>query len=110
MTAPTRVGRIAFLLPNLDGGGVARITLNLIEESLRRGFAVDLVLCRDRGALREQVPSGARVVVLRSASQLQARRMALSASPACWRDLLLPVLLPLRGARASGGRRPVSTS
>ena len=38
--------------------------------------------------------------MLRGAPQLRARRMALSASPACWRSLLLPVLLPLRGAHA----------
>ena len=64
MTVPFRVGRIAFLLPNLEVGGVARLTLNLIEESLRRGFAIDLLLCRERGALRDQVPSGARVALL----------------------------------------------
>jgi glycosyltransferase involved in cell wall biosynthesis len=76
------------------------MTLNLIDESLRRGYEVDLVLCREIGALLERVPAGARVIVLRRASQLRARRAALAAARSYWRELLLPVLLPRSGAHA----------
>lgn len=79
---------------------MARMTLNLIDESLRRGYEVDLVLCRETGALRERVPAGARVIVLRRAAQVRARWMALAAARSCWRELLLPVLLPRAGAHA----------
>ncbi len=92
--------RIAYFLPSVAAGGVARMTLNLVEESARRGLTTDLVLCRDAGAFRDQVPAAARVVVLPRSSQLRARRMALAAAPACRRELLRPVLLPLRGAHA----------
>jgi glycosyltransferase involved in cell wall biosynthesis len=76
------------------------MTLNLIDESLRRGYEVDLVLCRETGALLGRVPAGARVIVLRRASQLRARRTALAAARSYWRELLLPVLLPRLGAHA----------
>ena len=40
---PARLRHVAYFLPNLAGGGVARAWLNLVEESLRRGLEVDLV-------------------------------------------------------------------
>lgn len=76
------------------------MTLNLIDESLRRGYEVDLVLCHEIGALRDRVPAGAHLIVLQRGSQLRARRMALAAARSYWRELVLPVLLPRSGAHA----------
>lgn len=89
---------IAFLLPSLAGGGVARVALNLAEEWISRGRRVDLVLCSGAGAYEGQLPEGLRTVVLRRGSRLGARRLALAADAGGWRQLLLPVLLPLRDA------------
>jgi glycosyltransferase involved in cell wall biosynthesis len=91
-------GRVAFLLPSLAGGGAARVALNLAEEMRRRDLGVDLVLCRDTGPYREQLPEGVRVHVLRRGSRLGARGLALSASGPAWRKLVRPVLLPARDA------------
>ncbi|MDJ0847528.1 MAG: glycosyltransferase [Myxococcota bacterium] len=97
---PSAPERLAFFLPSLAGGGVARMTLNLVEEGLRRKHEVDLVLAREAGPLRAEVPPGARVVTLRRGWQPHARALALAAGPSRWRELLRPVLLPLRGAHA----------
>ena len=88
--------RVAFLLPSLAGGGAARVALNLAEEMLGRGLRVDLVLCRDAGPYREQLPAGIEVHVLRRGSRLAARRLALAASRGNWRSLVRPVLLAVR--------------
>jgi glycosyltransferase involved in cell wall biosynthesis len=93
-------GRVAFLLPSLAGGGAARVALNLAEEMLGRGLGVELVLCREAGPYREQLPEGLRVQVLRRGSRLGARRLALRASGGDWRRLARPVLLPLRDTPA----------
>jgi glycosyltransferase involved in cell wall biosynthesis len=55
---------IAFLLPDLRMGGVERLTVDLVEELLGRGFKVDLVLLQRSGELLAQVPHGARIVEL----------------------------------------------
>jgi len=89
---------IAFLLPSLAGGGVARVALNLAEEWIARGRRVDLVLCSGAGAYGGQLPAGLRTVVLRRGSRLGARWLALLAERSGWRELLLPVLLPARDA------------
>jgi len=94
---------VALLLPSLAGGGVARVVLNLGESLVRGGHRVDLVLCRAEGAYRDRIPSGLRPVVLRRAIPLVARGLALAADRAGWRELALPVLLPLRGAPAFSG-------
>ena len=56
--------RIAFLLPDLSGGGAERLTIDLAAGCLGRGHAVDLVLLRKRGPFLELVPPGARVIEL----------------------------------------------
>ena len=55
---------IAILLPDLRGGGVERLKINLSIEFLKRGYAVDFVLMQARGELMGLVPNGARVVDL----------------------------------------------
>ena len=55
---------IAFFIHDLAGGGVERMRLRLIEGLLARGYDVTLVLQRLSGALCDNVPRGARVIVL----------------------------------------------
>jgi len=102
--APTHTAeaprKVAYLLPSLAGGGVARGILNLVAESVRRGMEVDLLLCRKAGAFQDEVPEGARLVVLRPSWPWRARSAAARATRSSWRELLRPILLPLRGARA----------
>lgn len=57
---------IAFILPDLRIGGVERLTIDLAEELLSRGFAVDLVLMEARGEFLDQVPRGVRVIDLKA--------------------------------------------
>jgi glycosyltransferase involved in cell wall biosynthesis len=94
---------LALLLPSLAGGGVARVALNLAGSLLRQRHRVDLVLCDGAGAFRDQLPPDLRRVVLQRGNPLVARGLALAADPRGWRELALPVLLPLRGAPALAG-------
>src|SRR5579859_264719 len=57
---------IAFFLPTLDAGGVARVMINLARGFLDRGHRVDMVAASASGALRDQVPEEARLVDLGS--------------------------------------------
>ena len=58
--------RVALALPDLVGGGAERVFLDIADGLLVRGVDVDVVVSRDRGALRSTVPDGARMVVLGS--------------------------------------------
>jgi glycosyltransferase involved in cell wall biosynthesis len=51
-------------IPNLEGGGAERTTLNLASELQARGHPVELIVCRARGSLTAEVPAGIRVVEL----------------------------------------------
>jgi glycosyltransferase involved in cell wall biosynthesis len=55
LSKPT-VRRLAFLLPDMGGGGAERVALTLIEHFLARGCAVDLLLMRATGELLPLVP------------------------------------------------------
>jgi glycosyltransferase involved in cell wall biosynthesis len=69
--------RIAIVLPDLRVGGAERISITFAEELVAKGFAVDLVLLRARGALLATVPPLARVIDLRAArlrNSIQALR------------------------------------
>lgn len=57
--------RVAFVLPTMTGGGVERIRLVLMHGFLERGYAVDLVVAQEDGALIELVPPGVTIVRLR---------------------------------------------
>lgn len=78
------MARIAFLLPDLSGGGAERVALTLIEALIGRGHEVDLVLCQKRGPLLSMIPAGVRIV------DLGAKRM---------RHVLPPLVRYLRSAR-----------
>ena len=94
--APGASRRIALLLPNLAGGGAEACMVRTAAALLRRGFAVDFVLCERTGPLLAAVPPGARVIELPSAPMPLARVLALAADPAGLRALLAPVLLAWR--------------
>ncbi len=51
-------------MPDLSGGGVERMRLALIAAFLQRGYDVTLIVQQLSGALRAQVPAGARLVCL----------------------------------------------
>jgi glycosyltransferase involved in cell wall biosynthesis len=85
--------RIAILLPSLEGGGAERSMLNLAAGLLARGRAVDIVVCKDKGAYRNDVPAGARLVVLDCSGALEARLFPLAVRPDLLWSLLRPVVL-----------------
>ena len=70
-------GRVAFLLDDLDGGGVQRTTLVLAGEFARHGHAPDLLVCRADGEFLELVPEGVRLLELERSSALRGCRVAL---------------------------------
>ena len=55
---------LAFYLDNFEGGGVQKTTLILAGALAARGHAVELLVCRPRGALQDQVPPEVEVVAL----------------------------------------------
>ncbi|MBE9170091.1 glycosyltransferase [Pleurocapsales cyanobacterium LEGE 06147] len=61
--------RIAFFLSELHGGGAQRVIVNLVNELVRRGRSIDLVLAKAEGVYLAQVSAKARIVDLK-ASQL----------------------------------------
>lgn len=92
--------RLALLLLSLTGGGVERATLRLAGEFVRRGLAVDLLVCRPHGELRDAVPDGVRLVALADSGTLAGRLAALRAAGHDWPALLRPVLLAVHASRA----------
>jgi hypothetical protein len=54
--------RLAVYIPTLAGGGAERIMLRLAEDFAARGYGVDLLLKRRRGAYERQLPSGVRII------------------------------------------------
>ncbi|MDX1710731.1 MAG: glycosyltransferase, partial [Rhodovibrionaceae bacterium] len=57
---------IALVFSGFGAGGVPRVMLALAREFLAAGHAVDLVVVRDEGPARADVPEGARIVDLES--------------------------------------------
>lgn len=60
------MARIAFLIPNLAGGGAERVALTLVRAFVDRGHEVDLLVMEKRGELVGQVPDKVRLVDLRT--------------------------------------------
>lgn len=56
---------IALLLPNLAGGGAERVSVNLANGFLERGYHVDMVLMSATGELLDDLRPGIRVVDLK---------------------------------------------
>jgi glycosyltransferase involved in cell wall biosynthesis len=94
----TEVSRIAVLLPSLDGGGAERSMLTLVRAFLDRGRAVDLLLCKPKGPLMDEVPGGAHVIPLAPGNGLTARARLAALNPGDLGVLLRPVLLAKKNA------------
>jgi glycosyltransferase involved in cell wall biosynthesis len=62
----TLTKRIAILLPTLACGGTERVVINLIKGLTTRNVAVELVLARAEGDFLVDVPSGVKVVDLKT--------------------------------------------
>jgi glycosyltransferase involved in cell wall biosynthesis len=56
--------RLAFLLPDLKGGGAERVALTLITDFVGRGHHIDLLLMRAQGELLPLLPPEVRVIDL----------------------------------------------
>jgi glycosyltransferase involved in cell wall biosynthesis len=75
VTGPAQTGRrLAFLLPDMGGGGAERVALKLMEDFLAAGHRVDLLLLRREGELLPMVPSGVRLIDLAAPRLRQALR------------------------------------
>ena len=87
--------RLAFVLPDMGGGGVERLTLDLLTGFLERGFAVDLVLRSATGSFMGQVPAEVRVFDLEAGRLREAilplRRYLVAERP----DAVLAAMWPL---------------
>jgi glycosyltransferase involved in cell wall biosynthesis len=70
--------RIAFLLDNVEGGGVQRMTLVLAGEFARHGYPTDVLVCQNQGALAALVPERVRLLALGSGGALATCRLAAS--------------------------------
>jgi glycosyltransferase involved in cell wall biosynthesis len=56
--------RLAFLLPDMRGGGAERVALTLIKAFVARGYSVDLLLMRANGELLPLVPAEVDIIDL----------------------------------------------
>jgi len=92
VTTPSKIP-IAFLLQDLEGGGVQKMMLIVTGALAKRGYPVTLLLCSNTGPLRQQLPAGVEPVELKARSSWRARLYALAADPAGFKTLLCPVLL-----------------
>jgi glycosyltransferase involved in cell wall biosynthesis len=72
---------VAFLMGNLNGGGVQRMTMLLAGGLAERGAVVDLVVCDRQGELGGQISRALRVVTLEQGNPLAARLAVLRADP-----------------------------
>jgi len=86
-------GKIAVLLPSLEGGGAERSMLTLVKAFLANGRAVDLVLCKAKGAYLAEIPEGATMIELQPVGELRARWNAAMINIGDFFALLRPVLL-----------------
>lgn len=75
---PGSGSRIAFLLDNLEGGGVQRMTLALADEFARHGYESDVLACRLQGELAPIVPSRVRLLEPGPGGGLATCRLAMS--------------------------------
>jgi glycosyltransferase involved in cell wall biosynthesis len=91
------LARIAILLPDLRGGGVERVRLQLAAEFLKEGHQVEFILLRHTGALLDEVPAGASVYDLNC---VRIRDLPLSLARYLRRyrpDALLAAMWPITG-------------
>jgi glycosyltransferase involved in cell wall biosynthesis len=94
--------RVALVFGSFKAGGVARVMLLTAHELVARGFVVDLLVGRNDGDLRAEVPEHATIVELGRAAKLRAWGQIVMGDPGILRPLLGGVLL---ARRASGKLR-----
>jgi glycosyltransferase involved in cell wall biosynthesis len=99
------VARIALLLPSLETGGAERVTLTLAAELLRLGDAVDMVVLRREGGLLNEVPAGARLIVLDAPRLRHAVRPLRAYCERERPDVLLAAMWPLSSIAVWATRR-----
>lgn len=58
--------RLSFLLPNLAGGGAEKVSVNLANAFVERGYAVDMVLLTASGPFLSDLHPAVRVIDLRA--------------------------------------------
>ena len=85
--------RIAFLLESFTGGGVERNTLVLTSMLAAEGHSVSLVVCQNKGPLKDRLDPAVQLKVLDAGSMMQGRLLALKADPSAFSRMLLPVLV-----------------
>ncbi|MCP2727683.1 glycosyltransferase [Limnofasciculus baicalensis] len=56
---------IAFIIPDLDGGGLQRVALNLLQGFAMEEIPLDLVVANGEGQFKQMIPSGVRVIDLK---------------------------------------------
>jgi glycosyltransferase involved in cell wall biosynthesis len=88
------LGRVAFLLSDLSGGGVQRMTLALMRGLTERAVDCELVLCRAQGPLLDAIPAGIAVTSLKASGEIAARAAIWRADPLGTAALARPILLP----------------
>ena len=88
----THPQRIAFLLPNLGGGGVQRNTLITASALHSRGYPVELVLCSEKGPLFQKMPDAITRTILNKTPGWLGRWQALRGNLSMLPALALPVL------------------
>lgn len=70
-------GRIAFLLPSLEGGGAERVVVKLLREMSTAEIQLDLVLVAAHGLYLDQIPKTVRII------DLHTQRVAEAVFPLC---------------------------
>lgn len=88
----TQRQRLAFLLPNLGGGGVQRNALITASALRSRGYQVEMVLCSEKGPLFQKIPDAITRTILDRAPGWRGRMHALLGNPSLLPALGLPVL------------------
>src|SRR5262245_38912096 len=73
VTSVLNPSRLAFLVPDLEGGGVQRMTLLIARGLAERGHDITLVLYTDDGPLAPMIPASARRVRIQPSSPTSAR-------------------------------------
>lgn len=97
--ADRKAAHIALFMSLLTGGGVQRSMLKLAAALNARGHRVDLVVCRvNTPEPQRLVPAGVRLIALRRAPSAWGRLAAWKADPGGIKQLLRPVLLPLKSS------------
>ncbi|GAB3678629.1 glycosyltransferase [Salinisphaera aquimarina] len=97
---------VAIYVPTLAGGGAELSMLRLAAALAERGYSVDLLLNRRRGAYAERIPATVNVIELARYSKWRARLDVLRARPADLDVVLRPVLtarVPIMSLRYLGG-------